>query len=153
MRREIALLVAAAGLACGGAEETPEAAVRRTLAAIEAAAEEKDAGAIAEHVSAAYADPQGNDRDAVRRLAALHLLRNQRVHTFVRVRELAIPEPGRAETDLLVAMAGAEIPDAEVLARLRADLYRFSVSLAEEEPGVWRVTSARWQPARRDDFL
>lgn len=144
--------VLALALACGGGDESPEAAVRRTLAAIEAAAEARDPGALAEHLSAAYADPQGHDRDAVRRLAAMHLLRHQRVHTFVRVRELAIPEPGQAETDVLVAMAGAEIPDAEALARLRADLYRFTVSLREEEPGVWRVTSARWRPASLDDF-
>jgi hypothetical protein len=26
------------------------------------------------------------------------------------------------------------------------------VSLREEEPGVWRVTSARWRPASLDDF-
>jgi hypothetical protein len=139
-------------LACGGAEDTPEAAVRRTLAAIEQAAGAKDPGAMVEHVSADYADPQGNDRDAVRRIAAFHLLRNQRVHTLVRLREVEIVEPGWAEVDALVAMAGTAIPDAEVLATVRADLYRFSVSLREEEPGTWRVTSATWHPASRDDF-
>ena len=152
MRRSAIPLAAVLALACGGAEDTPEAAVRRTLAAIEAAAGEKDAGAIAEHVSADYADPQGNDRDAVRRIAAFHLLRNQSVHTLVRVREVVIAEGGRAEADALVAMAGTAIPDADVLATVRADLYRFGVSLREEEPGVWSVTSATWRPAALEDF-
>ena len=147
-----ALVLAAAALACGGGEETPEAAVRRTLAAIEAAAEARDPGALAEHLSQHYADPHGNDRDAVRRIAAFHLLRNQSLHTLVRVRELAIPEPGRAEVDALVAMAGTELADAEALATVRADLYRFAVTLREEEPRVWRVVSATWRPASLDDF-
>jgi hypothetical protein len=152
MRRSGIPLAVVLALACGGAEDTPEAAVRRTLAAIEAAAGAKDAGAMAAHVSADYADPQGNDRDAVRRIAAFHLLRNQSVHTLVRVREVVIAEGGHAEADALVAMAGTAIPDADVLATVRADLYRFTVSLREEEPGVWRVTSATWRPAALDDF-
>lgn len=152
MRRPLAAALTAVALACGGAEDTPEAAVRRTLAAIEAAAGARDPGALAEQLSADYTDAQGNDRDAARRIAAFHLLRNQSVHTLVRVREVAIVEPGRAEADALVAMAGTAIPDADVLATVRADLYRFTVSLHEEEPGTWRVTSATWHPATREDF-
>lgn len=151
--RALAVVLLLLATACGSAAETPEAAVRRTLAAIETAAGEKDAGALAEHVSATYADPQGNDRDAVRRIAAFHLLRNQSVHTLVRVREVVLGEPGSAEVDALVAMAGTALPDADVLATVRADLYRFTVSLREEEPATWRVVSATWQPATRDDFL
>lgn len=147
-----ALLALGLALACGGAQDTPEAAVRRTLAAIEAAAGARDPGAVAAHLSAAYRDPHGNDRDAVRRIAAFHLLRSQSVHTLVRLRDLAIVEPGIAEVDALVAMAGTALPDAEALATVRADLYRFAVTLAEEEPGTWRVTSATWRPASRDDF-
>jgi hypothetical protein len=150
--RPLAGAMAAVALACGGAEDTPEEAVRRTLAAIEEAAGARDPGALAEHLSADYTDAQGNDRESARRLAAFHLLRNQSVHTLVRVREVAIVEPGRAEADALVAMAGTAIPDADVLATVRADLYRFTVSLHEEEPRVWRVTSATWQPASLDDF-
>lgn len=152
VRRCAVTALAALVLACGGVEDTPEAAVRRTLAAIEAAAGARDPGALAEQLSADYSDAQGNDRDGARRLAAFHLLRNQRVHTLVRVREVAIVEPGRAEADALVAMAGVAIPDADVLATVRADLYRFTVSLHEEEPGVWRVRSASWRAATAEDF-
>jgi hypothetical protein len=150
--RALAVALVALALACGGEEDTPEAAVRRTLAAIESAAGERDPGAVAEQLSVQYADAQGNDRDAVRRIAAFHLLRNQSVHTLVRVREVALVEPGRAEAEALVAMAGTSIPDADVLATVRADLYRFLVALHEEEPGVWRVTSASWHPATPEDF-
>ncbi len=137
---------------CRGEDSSPDAAVRRTLAAIEAAAGAKELSALVEHVSEAYADERGNDRQAVRQIAAFHLLRNQSVHTLTRIRSLSFPEPGLADVEALVAMAGTAIPDADVLATVRADLYRFDVTLREEEPGTWRVTSASWRPAALDDF-
>lgn len=137
---------------CRGEDSSPEAAVRRTLAAIEAAARAKELSAMVEHVSEAYADERGNDRQAVRQIAAFHLLRNQSVHTLMRIRSVSFPEPGLANAEALVAMAGTAIPDADVLATVRADLYRFDVTLREEEPETWRVTAARWRPAALDDF-
>ena len=155
--RRIGLRVALAALAllvaaCRGEDSSPEAAVRRTLAAIETAARAKELSAIVEHVSEAYADERGNDRQAVRQIAAFHLLRNQSVHTLTRIRSVSFPEPGLAEAEALVALAGTAIPDADVLATVRADFYRFDVTLREEEPGTWRVTSAQWRPAALDDF-
>jgi hypothetical protein len=137
---------------CGGEDSSPDAAVRRTLAGIETAARARDLSAVVEHVSEAYADPRGNDRQAVRQIAAFHLLRNQSVHTLTRIRSVAFDESGQAQVDALVAMAGTAIPDADVLATVRADLYRFDVTLREEPSGTWRVISAGWRPAALDDF-
>jgi hypothetical protein len=95
---------------CREEDSSPEAAVRRTLAAIEAAARAKDLSAIVEHVSEAYADDRGNDRQAVRQIAAFHLLRNQSVHTLTRIRSVSFPDPGLADAEALVAMAGTAIP-------------------------------------------
>ena len=144
----IALLL----VACGGEDSSPDAAVRRTLAAIEAAARARDVSALAEQVSEAYADDRGNDRQAARQIAAFHLLRNQSVHTLTRIRSVTFEEPEQARVEALVAMAGTAIPDADVLATVRADLYRFDVTLREEQPGTWRVLAARWWPAALDDF-
>ena len=137
---------------CRGEDSSPDAAVRRTLVALEAAARARDLSAVVEHVSEAYADERGNDRQAVRQIAAFHLLRNQSVHTLTRIRSLSFAQPGQAEVEALVAMAGTAIPDADVLATVRADLYRFDVTLREEQPGTWRVRSASWWPAALDDF-
>jgi len=139
-------------VACGGDDSSPDAAVRRTLVAIETAARARDLSALGEHVSEAYADDRGNDRQAVRRIAAFHLLRNQSVHTLTRIRSVSFDEPEHAQVEALVALAGTAIPDADVLATVRADLYRFDVTLREEQPGTWRVTAANWWPAALEDF-
>jgi len=139
-------------LACSSQPESPEDAVRATLAAIEAAAGQRDAGAIGEHLSETYRDTDGNDKKQVLGVATLHLMRNKTVYTLSRVVSLELAEPGRAQVRVLAALAGQPIPDPSALPALRADLYQFDVALREEQPGVWRVSSADWRPASLADF-
>jgi hypothetical protein len=152
MRKHPLVLAALALLACSGEPDSPDTAVRATLAAIEAAAGERDVGAVEVHVSEAYADAQGHDKRAVVGVAALHLMRNQTVYTFSRIHTIDTSEPGSAQVQALVALAGRPIPDAAALATVRADLYRFDLRLREEEPRTWRVIAASWQPAALTDF-
>ncbi len=152
MRTCAAALVALLLAGCSGEPDSPETAVRATLAAIEKAAGERDVDALREHVSDAYRDARRNGKREVVQLAALHLLRNQAVYTFSRIHSLDTSEPGVAQVQALVALAGRPIPDAEALLTVRADLYRFDVRLREEEPGVWRVVAADWMPAALSDF-
>jgi hypothetical protein len=146
-----AALALAALLACSSEPETPEARVRAVLAAIESAAEARDVKAMKEHLSERYADSRGNDKQAVGGIAALHFMRNQSVYLLTRVAAVELPAPGEARADVLVAMAGTPIDAPEALVGLRADLYRFDVTL-RDEAGSWRVTSAVWTPASVDDF-
>jgi hypothetical protein len=154
LARVLAACAAASGLAlalgCSEAE-TPEQRVREVLAALEEGAQQRDAGAIREHVSDGYSDGNGNDKRTVTQLVAFHLLQNQSVHLLTRVQGLEIPAPGQAQASVLVAMAGAPIDGPDALIALRADLYRFDFDLAEED-GDWRIRSAQWRPAAVEDF-
>lgn len=152
MRRFVVALVVSVFLACSGEPDSPEAAVRAALAAVEAAATERDVDGVKAQISDAYKDRRHNDKQALVQLAALHLLRNQAVYTFSRIQALEIDPPGNAKVQALVALAGRPIPDAAALATVRADLYRFDVTLREETPGTWRVLAADWQPATLADF-
>jgi hypothetical protein len=126
--------------------------VRAVLAALEAGAEARDAGAMKEQVSERYRDARGQDRRAAAALVAFHFLQNRSVHLLVRVRALEVAPPGEARVDAVVAMAGAPIPDPGALAGLRADLFRFDLRLQEEDDGAWRVVWAEWHRAALDDF-
>jgi hypothetical protein len=150
-RAALALALLGAVLACSRALETPEARVREVLAALEAGAEARDAGAMKEHVSEGYRDAQGQDKREAAALAAFHFLRNQSVYLLTRVRSVEVEAPGEARAEVVVAMAGAPIPSPEALVGLRADLYQFSLRLREED-GAWRVSWASWHPAELDDF-
>lgn len=148
MRRlaALALLVCA----CAPAD-APETRVRAVLAALEAAVEARDVGAMKDALSPDYKDAQGNDRRAVLGMATAHFMRNQSVYVLSRIRSLEIPEPGFARADALVALAGVPIRDPLSLPGVNADLYRFDVRL-REEAGTWRIVSAAWQPATAADF-
>jgi hypothetical protein len=152
MRKQLFALAALALIACSSEPDSPEAAVRATLAAVEAAATERDVGRFRGQISDAYADARHNDKQSLVQLAGFHLLRNQAVYTFSSIQTIDTGKPGRAEVQALVALAGRPIPDAEALASLRADLFRFDVQLQEEAPGVWRVVAADWKPATLSDF-
>jgi len=138
-------------LSCLREATMPEQRVRAVLAALEEGAQQRDAGAMKEHVSEGYSDAQGNDKRAIAQLVAFHLLRNQSVYLLTRVRSVEIAAPGQARADVLVAMAGRPIEGPEALLGLRADLYRFDLAFREED-GAWRVRSAEWRLAAVDDF-
>ena len=151
-RAAVAGLLIALALACSSPSDTPQDRVRAVLAALEAGAQARDAGAMKEHVSETYADPQGNDKRAIAGLVSFHLLRNRSVYLLTRVGDVTLAEPGRARVEVLVAMAGTPIPTAAELAGVRADLYRFDLELREEGDREWRVAAAEWRPATLADF-
>ena len=138
-------------LACADAPASPEERVRAVLAAIEMAAEARDAGALKEHVSETYGDARGNDARALAGIATFHFMQHRSVYLLTRVRHVEVSAPGEARAVALVAMAGTPIPGPEALPGLSANLYYFDVRLREED-GTWRLTSAEWEPATADDF-
>ena len=140
-------------IGCGSEPIDPDAEIRRTLAAAEAAARDRDLAFFKRLIAPDYADPAGRDERAVEDLARFHVLRNPRVHTLVRVREVELVAGNRARVVVLAALAGTPIPAYEDLARIRADLFRFDLVLARQDDGFWSVVSAVWKRVTLQDFL
>jgi hypothetical protein len=138
--------------ACSSERDSPEAQVRALLAQGETAAEKKESGVLRQLISEKYSDSQGQDKKAVDALLRYYFLRNQSIHLFTRIRQIGFPQPDLAQADVMVAMAGQPISDAEELERLRADLHRFEITLAREN-GEWKVVRAEWRRAEFADFL
>jgi hypothetical protein len=138
--------------ACSSGRDSPEAQVRALLAQGEAAAEKRESGVLRQLISEKYSDSQGQDKKAVEAVLRFYFLRNQSIHLFTRIRQISFPQPDMAQADVMVAMAGQPISDAEELERLRADLHRFEITLAQEN-GEWKVMRAEWRRAEFADFL
>lgn len=146
------LIVVSITGACSSERDSPEAQARALLAQGEAAAEKKQSGILRQMISEKYSDSQGQDKKTVEAVLRYYFLRNESIHLFTRIQQIAIPGPDVAQAAVMVAMAGQPIADAAELERLRADLYRFDISLAREN-GEWRVTRAEWRRAEFADFL
>lgn len=147
----LALLATVVALACQRDEPTAHDRVLATLAGAEKAAEAGDAGLLKSRISESYRDASGRDKQAVAAIVGLQLLQQRSVHLLTRVVSLEIGPPAEARAEVLVAMAGSPIDGPELLAGVRADLYRFDLVLRDED-GVWGVVSAAWRPAALDDF-
>ena len=137
--------------ACSRDSSSPEAEIRALVAQAQTAAEARDVRGLRALVAEDYADAQGHDRKAVENLIRLHILRNQSIHLFTRIGDIAFPQPDRATVSVAAAMAGRPLASAGELVGVNADLYRFDLELIRRG-GEWQVRRAAWKPARLEDF-
>ncbi|MCG8588310.1 MAG: hypothetical protein MJE66_03390 [Proteobacteria bacterium] len=155
LRKTVILGLALGLLACGAGDETPEDAVRRTLAEAERSAEAKALGDFLDFVSDDYADAQGRDKEALKGVVAFYFLRQGPIHVLYRVEELTVSaDARRADVTLLAGLASGPVSSLEELARLRADLLRFDLVFADADSnGDWVVVSAAWERAAPGDVV
>ena len=137
--------------ACSRDAGSPETEIRALVAQAQTAAEERKVGDLRALIADDYTDAHGYDRKTVENLIRLHVLRNQSIHLFARIRDIAFPQPDRATVSVAAAMAGRPVASAGELVGVNADLYRFDLELIRRD-GKWQVQRAAWEPARLDDF-
>lgn len=133
------LLLAALVLAGGCVKTPPEAALRATIEAMQAAAESRDADALADAVSEEFVGPDGMDRDQFRRTLAVAWLRDRNVG--VQLGPLDVELVGdRARVEFTAGTRGGEgwLPD-------RGQLYQVKTAW-RLEGGDWKLISATWAP-------
>ena len=145
--------VAVLQIACGSKPDSPEARVRALIKKAEVAAEQKDLGTLRNLISDHYLDEFRQDKQAILGILSFHFFRNQSIYLLTRIQTIAFPEPARAEAVILVATAGQPIRGTEELVALRADLFRFDITLADKGKGDWKVTRAQWRRVELKDFL
>ena len=140
---------------CGGGEEppTPEELLIALIEQAEAAAEAEDREALMALVSEEYYDARGRSKSDLDGTARFYFARNRDVYVLTTVGEITFPDSAHAEVQVHVAMAGEPIADGGALSGLRADLYEFDVTFADEGDQDWKVVRAQWRRAQPSDFL
>jgi hypothetical protein len=146
-------LVAVLQIACGSKPDSPEARVRALIKKAEVAAEQKDLGTFRDIISDQYLDEFRQDKQVTLGILSFHFFRNQSIYLLTRIQAITFPEPARAEAVVFVATAGQPIRGTEELVALRADLFKFDVTLAAKGKGDWKVTRAQWRRVELKDFL
>ena len=134
------LLATLALLSAGCSRTPPEEALRATIAAMENAAETRDAGGLAEHLAEDFAGPGAMDRDGFRRTAALLWLRSRDIGVSLGPLDVEV-RGEHAQVRFTAMTRGGEgfLPD-------RAQVYDVDTAW-RLEGGEWRLISARWTPA------
>lgn len=122
------------------AKPPPEQALREALTELQQGIEAREADAVESYLAQDFVGPEGLDRAGARRLAALQMMRHDRVrlafgpfdlqlkdrHATVRFTAAAVGDSGTLLPD------AAQVYDVETGWRLEGD--------------EWRMTSATWQP-------
>lgn len=137
---------------CSPARETPEMQVRAFLKKAEVAAEARNLSVLQQLVSDNYKDNEGQDKRTIEAIVRYYFLRNESIYLLTRVQAITFPEPSRAQAVVLVAMAGKPITGVQEIERLRADLHRFEITLANENK-EWKAIRVEWRQAELGDFL
>ena len=134
------MLAALLALASAGCSRTPpEEALRETIAAMEAAAEARDADALEEHLAADFVGPGGMDRDRVRRTAALLWLRSREIGVTLGPLDVEVTgEHARVRFTAATRGGAGVLPD-------EANVYAVDTAW-RIEGGEWRLISADWEP-------
>lgn len=140
---------------CGGAEVslTPEERLIALIEQAEGYAEAEDREALMALVSEQYRDPRGRSKSNLDEMTRFYFARNRDVYVLTTVGEITFPDSAHAEVQVHVAMAGEPIAAGGGLSGLRADLYEFDVTFADEGEQDWKVVRAEWRRAQPNDFL
>ena len=149
-RLMILLCAAILASACSDDALSPEAEVRAWIDAAAETAERREAGALADMVHSGYLDQQGNNKQQVAGVLRAYFFRNKNIHLFTRIDEIELLGDARAQVRLHVAMAGRAISGVDTLASLRAQIYRFELSLVRQDD--WLLQHARWERASLADL-
>lgn len=131
-----------AGTGCAD-DESPDAQVRATIAAMEAAAEARDVGDLAEHLSPQFRDAHGRDSQELSRYVRGYFVANQSIHLLTRIENIEFPTRDEARASVTVAMVGREAESTNAW-NLAGDIHDFDVTMRRED-GEWKVVYAKWQ--------
>ena len=121
----------------------PEAEIRATLAAAQAAAEARDLGFFRDFVGSGYRDARGNDREQLLNTLRGLFIAHQRIEIVSRIDEIRLEGADAARAVVHAGLAGRRGGES-LLGGLDADLYRFEAELIEVD-GEWRMIGAKWE--------
>ena len=137
IHRSLALVTFVALAGCGSSD-SPEQQVRAVIEQMELAAENRDVGGLAEHLSEDYRDANGMGAEESARYARGFFLANQSIHLLTRIEALDFPTEGEARAQVLVGMLGRDAA-AKDQWDLAGELRTFKIALRREDQ-EWKVT-------------
>ncbi|TKR33257.1 nuclear transport factor 2 family protein [Luteimonas gilva] len=126
-------------LVLGCARTPPEQALREAMAELQQGIEARDAGVVEERLAEDFVGPEGLDRDGVRRMAALQMMRHEKLGLTLGPLDIRVQE-GHATVRFTAAATGGSglLPDS-------AEVYEVETGWRLED-GDWKMTSASWKP-------
>ncbi len=128
----------------GCSKGTEEDKVRKVITDVQAAAEEKDVRKIVNNIADTYNDPQGFNRETIRRLLLGYFLGHPKVTVYINYLNISVENRSARADFQTILTSGKKTGSPTDVIPESLGVYRFDVSL-EKDSGDWKVTSARWE--------
>lgn len=137
---------------CSGDTDTAEQQIRKMLAEMETAVQERSLEKVKSHVSPDYYDQWHPNRRAALRSLIIYFQGHTSIHLLTKISELTLSDDEKsASLVAYVGMAGKPIENADYLIALNAELFRFDIGLVNDD-GDWLVANASWERVRPDSY-
>lgn len=140
--KKLVLLLTCAIAGCSDSD-SPEAQIRKTIDAMEHAAEERSVSGVAEHISPQFRDANSRDANELSQYIRGFFVANQSIHLLTRVGTIEFPTNDEAQAQITVAMVGREGDEANAW-NLAGEIYDFDVTFRREDD-EWKVIYAKWK--------
>ncbi len=124
-------------------KENEQDRVKKIIATVQKAAEEKDIRKIINNLSRNYRDSKGNDYDGIKGLLLAYFFRHQKIHVFIPDIEVNIEDSRARAVFQAVLTGGSKTETVTDIFPESLGMYAFEVSLIKES-GDWKVISAQW---------
>lgn len=130
----------------GCPKETEEDKVKKVITSVQQAAEEKKIGAVLEHISKTYRDPQGNDYNGIKGILAFYFFRHQKVSVYMPNIDIVVTgSTAKAVFQTILTGRGTGEASGGILPE-SLGAYNFEVLLSKEDK-QWKIISAKWERA------
>jgi ketosteroid isomerase-like protein len=127
----------------GCQRETEQEKVKKVIADIQAAAEEKDVKKIMNNLSKTYSDPQGFNYETIKRPLLGYFLIYPKISVYVNNLQISIENTSAKAVLRTVLTSSNKSGSPADLVPQSLGMYDFNVLLKKESDG-WKVTSATW---------
>jgi ketosteroid isomerase-like protein len=140
----LVLLVVAAALASGCSRQTEEDKVKKVITDAQTAVEEKEIRKVVNALADTYSDPQGFNREGIRRVLLGYFLAHPKIAVYLTYLRVSVDGASARAAFQTVLTSGKKTGSPADVIPESLGVYRFDVSL-NKISGDWKVTSASWE--------
>jgi hypothetical protein len=137
-------IIAIAVLGCH--KETDEVKIKKIIADIQAAGEEKNVRKIMSNLSKTYSDPQGFNYEGIKGLLVGYFFRYPKISVYINNLTISVENTSAGAVFQTVLTSGEKTGSVTDIIPQSLGIWDFDVTL-KKESNDWKVTSAKWEQA------
>lgn len=133
-------------------KENEQDKVKKVIANLQKAAEEKENKRIGNSISTTYSDPRGNNYETIKGLVAAYFYQYPKISIYLAKLDVSVDDVSAEATfEAVLTSRGDDKPLPAFLPE-SLGVYAFDVSFKKESDG-WKVISAKWERVGDSDKL